>query len=59
VQNLYHAAAVAHRDALRDDARASGDGPADSSDRVAEFWRLGTRLNFNLESLRAGASVPK
>ncbi|HYM70197.1 MAG TPA: DUF3536 domain-containing protein [bacterium] len=59
VQNLYHAAAVTHRDALRGDATASGDEPADWSDRVAEFWRLGTRLNFNLESLRAGAPAPK
>jgi len=48
VQNTYHDAALEHRDDLL--AR-----PEEDTDRVAEFWRLGERLYFNLDSLRAPA----
>jgi hypothetical protein len=47
VQNAYHAAAQAHRDELLN--------PGSSAERVAEFWRLGERLYFNLDGLRAPA----
>ena len=42
IQNLYHDATRRHREAL---AEATGE-------RAAEFWRLGERLYFNLDSLR-------
>ena len=51
VQNTYHAVAQAQRDSLLQRAEAA-------SDRVAEFWRLGERLHFNLDSLRTPAGVP-
>jgi len=56
VQNLYHAAAMGHRALLRRAAPANDDngGP----DRPAEFWRLGARLNFNLDALRAATAAP-
>ena len=59
VQNAYHAAAQSHRDLLRERAQG-GPGPAAPAEagRVAEFWRLGERLHFNLDSLRAPARVP-
>jgi alpha-amylase/alpha-mannosidase (GH57 family) len=47
VQNAYHDAARRHRDTL---AQTS---PADA----AEFWRLGERLYFNLQNLRAPAAT--
>lgn len=48
VQNSYHAAALGHRtDAVR---------PAD---RASEFWRLGARLSFNLDRLRAPEPSPE
>jgi hypothetical protein len=47
VQNAYHAAAQAHLDELRH--------PGASAERVREFWRLGERLSFNLNGLRAPA----
>ncbi len=51
VQNAYHAAARAqHDDILRREA-AEGD-------RTAEFWRLGVRLSFNLDRLRAPQQPP-
>jgi hypothetical protein len=43
-QNAYHAAAQAHRNELL---------RAKPGDRVGEFWRLGERLYFNLNGLRA------
>ena len=46
-QNVYHAAALAHMNALRD--------TDDASDRVALFWKLGERLHFNLDALRASS----
>ena len=59
VQNAYHAAAQSHRDLLRERAQG-GPGPAAPAEAggVAEFWRLGERLHFNLDSLRAPARVP-
>ena len=51
VQNTYHAAARAHRGTLSQRAEAEGE-------RVAEFWRLGERLNFALDHLRAPIPVP-
>jgi alpha-amylase/alpha-mannosidase (GH57 family) len=50
VQNAYHDAALTHREGLA--RRADTE-----ADRVAEFWRLGARLNFNLDHLRAPARV--
>ena len=47
VQNDYHAAAQAHRDTLH--------RTGSSAERVGEFWRLGERLNFSLDGLRAPA----
>lgn len=47
VQNTYHAAAMSHRDELRD--------TDDASDRTALFWKLGERLHFNLDALRGAA----
>ncbi len=58
VQNLYHAAAVAHRDMLRSDPDEPGGDAEDRSSQAAEFWRLGSRLNFNLDALRAGTLAP-
>jgi len=51
VQNTYHDVALAHRDAFP-------AHPAEEADRVEEFWRLGERLYFNLDSLRAPAQTP-
>jgi alpha-amylase/alpha-mannosidase (GH57 family) len=51
IQNAYHAAAHAHRDRLLQDAESKAD-------RLAEFWRLGERLYFNLDGLRAPARAP-
>lgn len=48
-QNSYHAVFRQHRDAVRE---------ADPA-RVAEFWRLGERLYFNLDSLRAVVAPAK
>ncbi len=48
VQNAYHEAARQHRDVLRET----------DPEGAAEFWRLGERLYFNLDSLRAPAAVP-
>jgi alpha-amylase/alpha-mannosidase (GH57 family) len=50
-QNTYHELAHEHRDNL-------SSRPEVDADRVAEFWRLGERLNFNLDSLRAPARTP-
>ncbi len=50
-QNTYHELAHEHRDDL-------SIRPEADADRVAEFWRLGERLNFNLDSLRAPARTP-
>jgi hypothetical protein len=47
VQNAYHASAQAHLDELRHAGA--------SAERVREFWRLGERLSFNLNGLRAPA----
>ncbi len=47
VQNTYHDVAHEHRDALL----------TTDADRVAEFWRLGERLHFNLDSLRTPVRV--
>ncbi len=59
VQNAYHAAAQSHRDLLLERAQeGSGPGAPTETGRVAEFWRLGERLHFNLDSLRAPARVP-
>jgi hypothetical protein len=51
VQNTYHDAALDHRDSLL-------SRPEEEADRVAEFWRLGERLYFNLDSLRTPAPTP-
>jgi alpha-amylase/alpha-mannosidase (GH57 family) len=51
VQNTYHEVALSHRDAFL----LRGE---EEEDRVAEFWRLGERLYFNLDSLRATAPTP-
>jgi len=51
VQNTYHDAALDHRDDLL--AR-----PQEDTNRVAEFRRLGERLYFNLDSLRAAVPTP-
>ncbi len=49
-QNAYHAAAAAHRDALAT--------PRATAEQVEEFWRLGDRLYFNLDRLRAAVPTP-
>jgi hypothetical protein len=52
VQNSYYAAALGHRnDVLR--------GPEAASGRTTEFWRLGVRLSFNLDRLRAPEHPPE
>ncbi|OLD50198.1 MAG: hypothetical protein AUI83_11660, partial [Armatimonadetes bacterium 13_1_40CM_3_65_7] len=51
VQNAYHAASQIHVDRLV-------EGSGGDAGRVAEFWRLGERLNFNLNALRAPAVTP-
>ena len=53
VQNLYHAAAAAHHDALRASPGADGEHAPGAPDPIGEFWRLGARLHFNLDALRA------
>ena len=50
VQNAYHDAALAHRDRLPERGEAEAG-------RVAEFWRLGERLSFNLDNLRTPTRV--
>ncbi len=52
VQNSYHHAARVHQDEIV--RRAEGD-----ADRTGEFWRLGARLSFNLDRLRAPAQPPE
>jgi len=51
IQNTYHAAAQIHLDRL---AAGAGSNAA----RASEFWRLGERLHFNLNALRAPAGTP-
>jgi len=50
VQNAYHAAADAHRDALV--------APSADAEHVEAFWLLGERLYFNMDRLRALAPTP-
>jgi hypothetical protein len=50
VQNLYHAAAVEHHEALDADL-GDGDGVTGLSGSDGEFRRLGARLHFNLDAL--------
>ncbi len=50
VQNAYHAAVLEHRDAL--------NGAQAGPEQAGEFWRLGERLYFNMERLRALAPAP-
>ncbi len=49
VQNVYHAAVTQHRATLQ-------EGEADPV-RLEDFWRLGDRLHFNLDALRAHPAV--
>ena len=51
IQNTYHEVALEHREAL-------SNGPEDDATRAAEFWRLGERLYFSPDSLRAPAQTP-
>jgi alpha-amylase/alpha-mannosidase (GH57 family) len=51
IQNAYHAAAQIHLDRLV-------EGSGGDAGRAGEFWRLGERLNFNLNALRAPAGTP-
>jgi hypothetical protein len=51
IQNTYHQVALSHRDMVLSRRE-------EEADRVAEFWRLGDRLYFNLDSLRAPAPTP-
>jgi hypothetical protein len=51
VQNAYHAAARAQHDNILRREAAEGD-------RTGEFWRLGVRLSFNLDRLRAPQQGP-
>jgi hypothetical protein len=48
IQNTYH-------DVAHDNREMLANRPEDDANQVAEFWRLGERLYFNLESLRATA----
>jgi alpha-amylase/alpha-mannosidase (GH57 family) len=52
VQNSYYAAAQSHRDGIL-------RRPEDSPSALSEFWRLGTRLSFNLDRLRAPERPPE
>jgi len=54
VQNLYQAAAGEHHESLRAPTDIVGNGTAGGPDPIGEFWRLGDRLHFNLDALRAG-----
>jgi alpha-amylase/alpha-mannosidase (GH57 family) len=49
VQNAYHAAVLAHPEALQNSQEA---------ERAGAFRRLGERLNFNLDRLRTPAGTP-
>jgi hypothetical protein len=49
LQNGYFAAALAHHEML---------AASSASEQVDEFWRLGDRLSFNLDRLRALAPTP-
>ena len=53
VQNLYHAAAEEHHAALRMHTGAAGENAPGAPGPNGEFWRLGDRLHFNLDALRA------
>jgi alpha-amylase/alpha-mannosidase (GH57 family) len=52
VQNTYHDVALDRREDLL-------SRPKTEANQVAEFWRLGERLYFNLDSLRAPARTPE
>jgi alpha-amylase/alpha-mannosidase (GH57 family) len=56
VQNFYDVAATRHRDLLADSPAATE--AEDRAALAAEFRRLGSRLNFNLDAVLASAQTP-